>query len=227
MAVLEAATVTGITEPILDATMAFPVTGIVTARHFQEGAAVGKGEVIIELDKRLEELDVQRRKLAMQLAEAELKRLETLATRNTISVSREEIDKKRADFEISKVEYELALEMVRRRQLVAPMDGFIAEFYRDIGEACDEERAPVVRLVDTRRCHFVSDCDPAIGLRLTLGQRVALEFDGREGPVQVEGTVSYVAPIVEPASGLLRVKVLFDNPGLRIRPGIAGRMRVN
>jgi multidrug efflux pump subunit AcrA (membrane-fusion protein) len=105
LAAAQAATVTGITEAVFDSTMAFPVTGIVTVRHFQEGAAVRKGDVIAELDKRLEELDVERRRFAMDLAVLELQRLETLAGKNTISVSREEIDKKRAESEIARVEF--------------------------------------------------------------------------------------------------------------------------
>jgi multidrug efflux pump subunit AcrA (membrane-fusion protein) len=117
--------------------------------------------------------------------------------------------------------------MVRRRLLVAPADGHIVEFYKEVGEACDEERTPVVRVTDTRRCEFVADCEARVWQRLQLQQRVKLEFDGREGLLAVEGVVQYVAPVVDPASGLLRIKVRFDNPDLRIRPGLAGRMTVD
>ena len=61
--------------------------GLGGKRYFEEGAAVKKGDVIIELDKHLEELDVQRREYAMQLAKAELDRLQSLARKNTISVA--------------------------------------------------------------------------------------------------------------------------------------------
>lgn len=219
-----ATAVSGITEPVVDSTMAFPATGIVATRHFEEGASIKKGDVLVELDKRLEELDVARRRQAMQLAKTELERLETLSQKNTISVSREEIDKKRAEFEVTKIELELAMEMVRRRQLVAPFDGHIATYFKQVGEACDEERAPVVRVVDTSRCLFIADCDAGTWQRLRMGQSVKLEFDDQQGPIRVDGKVHYIAPVVEPASGLLRVKILFDNPGLRIRPGVAGRL---
>lgn len=225
-AVAQPIEVAGISEPVMDSTMAFPATGIVAARHFLEGATVRKGQVLIELEKRLEELDVARRRLAMQLATTELNRLETLAAKNTISVSREEIDKKRTEAEIAKVELELAEEMVRRRQILAPVDGQIAKFFKQVGEACDEERAPVVRVVDTRTCYFVADCEARAWQRLKLEQRVKLQFDGREGIIELEGMVHYIAPVVDPASGLLRIKILFDNQDQRIRPGIAGRMIV-
>lgn len=214
----------GISEPILDAVLAFPVTGIVTTRHFPEGAAVRQGQVLVELDKRLEELDVERRRLAMQLAQAELERLQTLARKNAISVSREETDKKQAEFEIARVEHEIAREMVRRRQLIAPADGFIAQHYKQVGEACDEERTPVARFVDTSRCLFVVDCEPSAVRGLQTGQKARLQFDGPQGVLDVTGTIHFIAPVVDAASGLLRMKVLFENADHRIRPGIAGRL---
>lgn len=221
-----AAWVTGITEPILDSIMAFPVTGVVSARHFEEGAAIKEGQVLIELDKRLEELEVERRRLAMELARTELDRVQSLAQKNTISVSREEMDKKKAEFDIAAVEHQLAEETLRRRQIMAPVDGHIAQFYKQVGEACDQERAPVVRVVDTRRCYFVANLEAKVGQQLELGRRLTLELEGRTGMVTLEGSVEYVAPVVDPASGLLRIKVLFENPDLRIRPGVAGRLRL-
>lgn len=214
----------GISEPVLDAVLAFPVTGIVTTRLFPEGAAVRKGQVILELDKRLEELDVERRRLAMQLAQAELERLQTLARKNAISVSREETDKKQAEFEIARVEHEIAQEMVRRRQLMAPADGFIAQYFKQVGEACDEERTPVARFVDTSRCLFVVDCEPSAARGLQTGQKARLQFDGPQGVLDVAGTIHFIAPVVDAASGLLRVKILFENTDRRIRPGISGRL---
>ncbi len=220
----QARMLTGITEPILDAVLAFPVTGVVSARAIEEGAAVRKGQVIVELDKQLEELEVERRRLAMRLAEAELERLRALASKNAISVSREETDKKEAEFGIAKVEHELAREMLRRRQLTSPTDGVVAQYFKQVGEACDQERTAVVRVVDTARCLFVLDCEPALAPRFVLGQAAKLQFDGAAGAFELEGKVHFVAPVVDAASGLLRVKILFNNPALRVRPGITGRL---
>src|SRR5437016_5863362 len=53
----------GVTEPILDVTLSAPVPGILTSRKFKEGEFIQEGQVLLELDKRLEELEVDRRKL--------------------------------------------------------------------------------------------------------------------------------------------------------------------
>src|SRR3989442_11148475 len=59
--------VSGITEPFLDVALSASVPGIVTVRQFKEGAFVKEGQVILELDKRLEELEVERRKLVVEV----------------------------------------------------------------------------------------------------------------------------------------------------------------
>ena len=218
--------VTGITEPINDVTLAFPIVGVVGARPLEEGSTVRKGQVVIELDKQLEELDLERKRLARELAASELERLKSLAQRNAISVSKEEIEKKRSEFEIAKVDHELAAAVLKRRQLISPIDGQVAQFYKDVGEKCEDQQ-PVVRIVDTRRCHLVANLEPRLAQSLRLNQKVRVEVLVGDSPVTVEGTLIYLSPVADAASGLLRIKAVFENPEGKIRPGIAGRLRID
>jgi multidrug efflux pump subunit AcrA (membrane-fusion protein) len=48
-----------------------------------------------------------------------------------------------------------------------------------------------------------------------------------DSPVSVEGTLIYLSPVADAASGLLRIKAVFENPEGKIRPGIAGRLRID
>jgi len=218
--------VTGVTEPVKDVTLAFPIVGVVGARPLEEGAAVRKDQVVIELDKQLEELDLERKRLARELAASELERLKSLAQRNAISVSKEEIEKKRSEFEIARVDHELAAAVLKRRQLTSPIEGQVAQFYKDVGEKCEDQQ-PVVRIVDTRRCHLVANLEPRVAQTLRSGQKVRVEVQVGEAPVEVEATVIYLSPVADAASGLLRIKAVFENPEGRIRPGVAGRIRID
>lgn len=218
--------ITGVTEPIKDVTLAFPIVGVVGARPLEEGTPVRKDQVVIELDKQLEELDLERKRLARELAASELERLKSLAQRNAISVSKEEIEKKRSEFEITKVDHELAGAVLKRRQLLSPIDGQVAQFYKDVGEKCEDQQ-PVVRIVDTRRCHLVANLEPRLAQSLRLNQKVNVEVLVGESPVTVEATLIYLSPVADAASGLLRIKALFENPEGRIRPGVAGRIRID
>lgn len=222
----ESTWVTGVTEPIKDVTLAFPIVGVVGARPLQEGAVVRKDQLVIELDKQLEELDVERKRLARELASSEFERLKSLSQRNTISVSKEEIEKKRSEFEIARVDHELAAAVLKRRQLTSPIEGQVAQFYKDVGEKCEDQQ-PVVRIVDTRRCHLVANLEPRVAQTLRTGQKVQVEVQVGESPITVEATVIYLSPVADAASGLLRIKAVFENPEGRIRPGVAGRIRID
>src|SRR5258705_4677066 len=63
--------VSGITEAVDDATLSSSVIGIIRSRPFQEGARVNKGDVILALDNRLEELEVIRKRLIRDHAKSE------------------------------------------------------------------------------------------------------------------------------------------------------------
>jgi RND family efflux transporter MFP subunit len=214
---------TGITEPINDVTMSSPVIGIIGARPFEEGARVTRGQVVVELDKRIEELDVNRKKFAQDLARTELDRVKSLSQKSAISISQEELDKKQAEYNIASVDHDLANEQLRRRLLIAPFDGYVAEIYLKVGEGCDVQQ-PVVRLVDTSRCYFVSNVEAQAGHDLKVAQKIKLEIEAGSTKVSFEGTISFVSPVVDPSSGLMKVKVVFENPDARIRPGVSGRM---
>src|SRR5438477_12787358 len=58
--------VAGVTEPFKDVTVSASVPGTIAARHFPEGAFVKEGQIVIDLDHQLEELEVARRKLVWE-----------------------------------------------------------------------------------------------------------------------------------------------------------------
>jgi RND family efflux transporter MFP subunit len=217
---LEAA---GITEPICDVVLSASVPGIVSAWRFKEGDFVKEGEAIIDLDKRLEELEVERRKLAMDNRRTDYQAMRTLLEKNSISVKKEEMEKAETDYKIAVAEHEMAAEQLRRRSVIAPCSGNIVEIVRDVGEAIQAYQ-PIIRVVDTRQCYFISNIEAKAAGRLKLDQMVKLEVETPSAPAAVEGKVVYLSPVVDPASGLQRVKVLFDNNTAKIRPGVAGKM---
>jgi len=212
----------GITEPYYDGTLSVSVPGTIAKRLVNEGDAVKQGQVIVALDARLEELTVNRRKLVVDTLKTELdgdrKLFET-----TKSVSKEALDKKELDYKVALVDWETAVEQLRKRQITAPMDGIVTEFFLDVGEDCKEQE-PVVRVVETRRCYFVSNIEAKAGYNLKVGQTARLEIEAGNATLPIQGRITFVSPVVDPASGLLRVKVLFENPESRVRPGVPGKL---
>ncbi len=214
---------TGLTEPILDSTLGTPVAGIITARKFKEGDFVHKGDVVVEFDHSLEELEVARRQVVIEPLKTDFEASKYLFEQPKSSISKEQLDKKQADYKVALAEFELAKEQLRKRFILAPFDGYLIEFYHQVGEACLIEQ-PILRLADTRRCYFVCNVDAKAGHGLRVNQKVDLEVESGPAAVLTQGNISFVSPVVDAASGLMKVKVIFENPDGKIRPGVAGKM---
>ena len=212
----------GITEPFRDVTLTVAVPGIIRSEPFSEGALVKKGDVVLELDKKLEEFEAARRKAVMAQTKAEFESTRQLRE-TTKSVSNEEFGKKEADYNVAAAEYGAAAEELARREVVAPFDGTIAEISLRTGAACAPYQ-PIARLVDTSRFYFTGHLDGKSALRLSLEQPVSLEVGGVAKPVT--GKICFISPVVDPASGLATVKAIFENAEGAIRPGLAAKLTV-
>jgi RND family efflux transporter MFP subunit len=212
--------VTGIVEPFIDVNLGAPVAGVVTAKHFQEGAQVEAGAVILELDHRLEQLEVERRQIALEQKRDDYERTKALFG-STKGISKEEFEKKESEYKVAKVEFDMAVETVRRRQILAPAAGVITEIFLEVGEACNEYQ-PLVHLVNTRQCYLVANVEATQGGRLKQDQLVMMEIDLGGSKATVQGKVFFLSPVVDAASGLQKLKVLFENKDGKIRPGLTG-----
>jgi RND family efflux transporter MFP subunit len=219
-----APSIIGITEPIEEVTLSAPVAGIITVQVLKEGDFVKAGAVILELDKKMEELEVARRKLICDVKSNDLESTKILF-KSTKGVSKEELEKKESEFKLAVVERDMAAEQLRRRVVTAPLSGTITEVLVDVGEGC-QPLTPLVKVVDTRQCIFVADVEPALGAKIKVDQVVPLEIQNGSGSLRVNGKIIYLAPVVDAASGLLKLKAVFENPQGEIRPGVAGKISI-
>jgi len=247
----DASSVSGITESIRDVTLSASVPGRISKIFLEEGDRVNKGQLILNLDKTLEELEVQRRKLIWESKvevesaarkEATLKSLldsTRMLFESTKSVSREELEKLELEYLLSvaerqrleiveqreRIEHDLALENLEKRSLGSPIQGIIIKLLIKEGEGC-EPNQPLIRLVDTDRCLFICNIEERTGRTLKKGQSVNLKIQTGASSIEKKGTIIFTSPVVDPASGLLEVKAKFDNHDGKVRPGVSGFMNI-
>ncbi len=238
--------VSGIVEPRHDVLLAAPVPGIIAAIPHREGARVAAGEVLVELDARLEDLEVARRKLVLEdeaeitaaRARAALLEKDLEATRRlfetTRSVSREELDRKELEHRLAslevirleqakhreRIEHQMAEEQRARRRIVAPFDGVVVELLHDLGETVQPHQ-PVIRMVDDATAYLAVHLEAAEAASVREGDPARLRL-GVAGPIDRMGEVDLVSPVVDPASGLRRIRIRFENRDPRIEPGTVG-----
>lgn len=245
----EGITVSGLTEPVFDVILSFEVDGKITRLFFREGDYVEKGATIAVLNKWFEELEVKRNKLIWQ-SKVEL---ESAAEREKIlkslfestqvlfertgSVSKDELEKLELDYKLAaaefkqleiaeereRIEYDMARAKLDKLILKSPNPGVITELFLHEGESC-ESRQPVVRVVDTSKCYLVCNIEASRGTNLKKGQIVDLKMRVGSDYIDKKGLVVFVSQVVDPASGLYRVKVEFENDDHQVKPGVEGIM---
>lgn len=243
--------VPGIVEPFMDVTLGLFVPGRINRILFAEGRKVRKGQTILYLDKSQEELEAARRKMIWQnrseliLAQVTVRTLTESLKLNkelydeTRSVSKEELDKLSLQWEAAvaeqnrlivqekreKVEYEMALIALESRFLKAPFSGVVEKVVLKEGEIYQSSQ-PLVRLIDSDRCLITANLDDTRSYRLQQGMIVDLLINVGETEVKKRGVIIKVPQVVDPASGVMQVKVSFDNSDGSIKPGVTGRMRL-
>lgn len=213
-----------LTESINDVEMAAPVAGTVAKILHGEGEFVEAGVVILELESRSEQLEVERRQVLVETLKAESERSEALL-KSTSSISREEVDKKRGEFRVASVELEQARDALAKRRVVAPFAGVITLVPVKVGEYCQPPHI-LVRLVDARHFYAVANVEPRTAGALAVGAPVALDAGDDAKALHFEGKIVFISPVIDPASGLLRIKALFPNLESSLRPGIAGHLEL-
>jgi RND family efflux transporter MFP subunit len=211
--------VDGVTEPYRDVTLGLADPGIISHQFFAEGDVAKADDVIMELDTRLEELEVSRRKAVMEQDKVVMDSTRQLFA-STHSVSKQDLTKAEAEYDVASADYAIAVQQLANRRLKAPFPGAITEILLHPGAACAPYQ-PLVRLVDTSRCYFEGHIDGVAAARPRLEEPVTVTLaDGQS----VTAKICYISPVVDEASGLARIKAVFDNPDGKIRPGMAAKM---
>ncbi|MFK5926819.1 MAG: efflux RND transporter periplasmic adaptor subunit [Desulfuromusa sp.] len=241
--------ISGFTEPAQDSALGLSITGRVTAIKVAEGETVKRGQLLLQLDQDLELLEVKRRKLLWE-SKVEIKsvslQVKTLqnhlnSTRDlyqsTGSIPREELENKELEHAFAvaelnrlktaeqreKIEYNTARQQLTKRNLYAPFAGQIAEILIGIGENCEVD-TPLIRLVDNSHGYFVANVELEIVTNLALGQQVQLQLQNGADPLTIEAKLVFISPLIDPASGLRKIKVEFDNQEQKVVPGVAGML---
>ncbi len=216
---------TGLSQASVDATVSFPVGGIIAKILKKENEPVKEGEIILELENDLETLEVARQKLAVEAARKEFERTKKVFDKGG-SVSQEVVEQKEAVWKIAEVEEQQAEAQLRRRSLPAPTDGIVASLFDfDRGEAVTPN-APVARVLDMAKCRFVAHVRGDSLHGFEKGKAVELLFKTSKEELTVEGTVEFVSLAIDAASGLQEVRAVFDNKENRVPAGLLGKMRL-
>ncbi|WP_197455271.1 efflux RND transporter periplasmic adaptor subunit [Stieleria neptunia] len=238
----------GFTVPKFDILVAATEIGRLEEVNVKIGDRVSKGQMVAKLEDGLQVEAVATARWRAQMhgesdaakAETALMKLrfEQLQSLADQDIARpDELKRAYADWEIAKsrelnaVEqdqlrklelsrYELQL---RRRKVLAPMDGVVAELFHAPGEYITPADPAVIRLVVLDQIYGVFNVPvEEIGL-IHPGDQVQVFM--LSASKSVRGKVASIAPDIDGESGTIMVKVLLDNQNGELRAGDRCRMK--
>ncbi len=141
--------------------------------------------------------------------------------------SQTELERAQADLKISEARLASELEeqavlglqvarlkhQILQRTVTAPIDGIVTEFHRELGEFLSPNGPEVLRIVDVSRLRasFFLQIQEVQSLSRDRKVRVRLG----DGQVTL-ATLEHISPVADGESGLIEVRVLIENPELKI-----------
>jgi RND family efflux transporter MFP subunit len=243
---------TGNTASINSVDLVARVEGFLMSIDYKDGAVMKKGDrlFLIQQDTYQADLDQAKAQLASAQAqltnnEAEYQRQATLGQQDfssqaTVDKARAARDEAIASVDAAKANVEIATINLGYTTVTAPFDGIVTRHLADVGQLVGHSQPTTLATI--------VEMDPIyayfnIGENEVLRIKQALAAQGRtiEDVKQIEidlglqnegddyphkGRLDYVSPEVDPATGTLLVRGVFDNPKLALLPGLFVRVRI-
>lgn len=237
-------------EAVEDVEVVPRVSGNVTRIAFREGLAVGKGQVLYEIDPRpfraalaQAEAEVARARANAAVARSELARAETLLPDEAIS--RELFEQKRAAARAADAALASARASAQTRrldlsftQVRAPVAGRVSDRRASLGDYVTAGQTVLTRVVTIDPIWFTFDGAESFYLKYVRQDQTGERQSSRYAPNPVEiqladeedyrwrGRMVFVDNAIDPRSGTIKARAEIANPDGFLVPGLFGRARL-
>lgn len=196
--------------------------GTVREILFTANSEVEKGQLLVQIDDRMERADLAAAEAALDLAETSLKRVRELSARGVSAVSAlDETEAAAAEARATVAKLKAALET---KQLIAPFSGTIGIPKIELGQYVTAGTAYATLQDRTRmRVDFtLSEQDAGL---VSIGQ--SLTVTSEVGDVSATGSVVGIDPKIDPNSRLVSLRAEVENPDSQLTPGQFLKVRVD
>jgi len=207
----------GIALPYKEVVVSSPVQGTIATIAVREGDTVTAGQPLAHLDSRLEELDLARATAVLQKRVFDHRGAKRLFDDKIVPEDKEL--EARIELELAQLQHDIAAENVRLHAINSPLAGTVVEKLREAGESVTATQ-PLFRIIDISRVYVQFFIRSEELSRFAIGQKLSARFDTLNEGKPFTGQIDFIDPRVDASSGLIRVRVLIDNPGQAIKAGM-------
>ncbi|MGH8439660.1 MAG: multidrug efflux RND transporter periplasmic adaptor subunit MexE [Pseudomonas sp.] len=222
------------------------VSGQIDQVAFTEGAQVKQGDLLFQIDPRPFQAEVRRLEAQLQQARAtairsenEARRGERLRSSNAISAELAEsrssaAAEARAGVAAIQAQLDLARLNLSFTRVTAPISGRVSRAQFTAGNIVSADVTPLTSVVSTDKVYAYFDADERVYLKYTQlarnGQRgqstpVYLGLSNETGNPHL-GQMNFVDNQVNPKTGTIRGRAVFDNSDGQFTPGLYARLKL-
>ena len=205
-----------------EATVVAKVPGVVKEILVEEGGAVRAGQVLARLDAEKLTLQVAQADANLRKLENDFHRNEELFNKNLISA--EVYQRAKFEYESQKAAFDLARLELDYAAIRAPISGVVSQRLIKVGNM-------VIMNAPTFR---ITDFDPLLAIlyvpereisKLQVGHTALLIVDAVPG-TEFSGRIERISPVVDPATGTVKVTIEVRDPSKRLKSGMFGRVNI-
>jgi RND family efflux transporter MFP subunit len=226
------------------------VEGWLQKIQFEPGSKVKEGDLLFEIDPKPYAAQVAQfeallmgKKADLNLADTNLKRSRQLLAK--AAVSQLQYDQSKAEDLVAKSQVGIAEANLEKAQLdlsytkvTAPISGTVSRNYVDRGNLVGaKDKTLLTRVVDTSKIYFyfdVSERDYLQLRRMLLESAEKAERGDRTVHLQLadesgyphQGMIDFAEPALDPSTGTLRARAIFNNQDGILTGGLFGRVRI-
>lgn len=221
-------------EPYRDIELSATEMGVIAYINVKEGEMVSSGKVLAGLNESVAAASLRTAKRAkdargrLRSAEVELKRaefrfnkLEELHSRR--HATEQEIDRAETELQIAKAkvesvrdelavknaDYERIAAQLELKRIKSPIDGVVAEVFKDVGEFVSANDSVVIRVVQLNPVIAVFSLPADQARALKQNENVPVRVGASKTSVMAK--VEFISPTVDAQTGTVRVKVVISN----------------
>ncbi len=242
---------TGNTVAVSSTDLVARVKGFLTAIDYQDGAAAKRGETLFVIEPDLYQAQLEQAQASLAIAQAQLSQSQADLDRQTTLlrqsvVSQATVEQSRAkrasdQGNVTNAQAGVTIAGINLgyTQVVAPFDGVVTEHLVSVGAlvggSSDTKLASLIQINPIYATFNVSEQD-VLRIRATMAQGRLSQADFAKIPIEVglmnedgyphKGVLQYISPELDPATGTIMVRGVFENADRALLPGFFVRARV-
>jgi membrane fusion protein, multidrug efflux system len=196
--------------------------GTVAAIHFDSGATVKAGQVLVVLDSRAERAQLASIEARKDLATVNVGRSRTLAADNSIAKS--QLDTDESALKTSSADVTALRAQIDRKVVRAPFAGRLGIRHVNLGQYLTP--GTMLAELEATDMVFVDFALPQQRLEtVSVGMPVNVTIEGANG-LAAQGTVAAIDPTVDATTRTLKLRATVPNKDEKLRPGMFAKVAV-